>query len=172
MKKIVMVVAQEGFRDEELLEPKAYFEKEGFQVIIAAPQEGLCKGMLGGVVEASVALADVSLKKVKAVVVVGGVKSPLLAEEPSLGKLLSQAKEENVVIGAICLAPMVVASFDVVRGMHATVFKTDESLATLQRHGVSFLDEEVIVDRWFVTANGPQAAIAFAENVVETIAHH
>jgi len=167
-----MVVAQEGFRDEELLEPKAYFERAGFHVIIAAPKEGLCKGMLGGIVEASVAITDVSLKKVKAIIVVGGVKSPTLAEEPSLGKLLSEAKEERLVIGAICLAPMVVASFDVVRGLHATVFKTDESLATLQRHGVSFLDEEVIVDGWFVTANGPGAAIAFAENVVEAIAHH
>ncbi len=164
-----MIIAQNGFRDEELLDPKAFFEKEKFEVIIAAPQKGLCKGMLGTVVQATHSLSEVTLNKVQAVVVVGGAKSPTLMEEPLVGDILLQAKENKLVVGAICLAPMVVASFGIINGMHTAMYKTEDAMAMLKKHGVGFLDESVVVDDWYVSGNGPSVATKFAENVVETI---
>ncbi len=164
-----MIIAQNAFRDEEFLEPKELFEKEGFQVIVAAPQKGLCKGMLGVVVEATHAISEITLDGVRAVVVIGGVGSPTLMDVSALGDLLRSAKEKKLLIGAICLAPMVVASFDILSDMHATVYKTDESLMVLKKHHVHFIDEPVIVDDWLVTGNGPTAAEKFAESIVELL---
>lgn len=164
-----MIIAQHGFRDEELIEPKALFEQNGYAVEIAAPQQGLCKGMLDVVVEATCAISEVSLEKVKAIVIVGGAQSPTLMDVSELGALLNRAKEKKIVIGAICLAPMIVASFGVITGMHATVYKTDDSLSMLKKHSVGFLDELVVVDDWLVTGNGPAAAKPFAESILDTI---
>lgn len=168
-KQIIMVIAQQGFRDEELEEPKRIFEKQGYDVVVSAPAKGVCKGMLGTVVEATMAINELSLHNVKAVVVVGGVQSPTLMQEPALGKLLAEAKEKKILIGAICLAPMVVASFGVITGMHATVYKTKESLDMLKKHHVAFLDEPVVVDDWLITGNGPDAAEQFAKNVLDAL---
>ena len=39
-KKILMVIAQQDFRDEELFEPKEVFESAGASVFVAAPGHG------------------------------------------------------------------------------------------------------------------------------------
>ncbi|MBN1175841.1 DJ-1/PfpI family protein [Candidatus Woesearchaeota archaeon] len=169
-KKIIMVIAQEGFRDEELLEPKALFEERGYDVQIASPEKGLCKGMLGAVLESDVALADVVIDKtVAALVVVGGANSPSLMDYPVLGKILKDVRSKNIVLGAICLAPMIVASFGVIDEIHATVYKTDDSMSMFKNHKIIYFQEDVLVDEKIVTANGPHAATIFAEEVLSTI---
>ena len=47
-KKILMVIAQQDFRDEELFEPKEVFEGAGASVFVAAPRKETATGMLGG----------------------------------------------------------------------------------------------------------------------------
>ena len=49
-KKILMIIAHQNFRDEELLIPKKLFENEGYEVIIASTSLEPAKGMLGAVV--------------------------------------------------------------------------------------------------------------------------
>lgn len=166
---IIMVIAQQGFRDEELLEPKEVFEREGYSVVVVAPQKGVCKGMLGHVVEVTESLDSVSLDKASAFIVVGGANSPSLMEYPKLGELLAQVLEKDMVLGAICLAPMVVASFDAIDGIHATVYPTDDSLAMLKAHGVKYIDDAVVTDGRVVTANGPPAAAKFADAVLHVL---
>lgn len=169
-KKIIMVVAQEGFRDEELLEPKALFEEKGYDVVVASPEKGLCKGMLGAVLESNVALKDVSIDKhVAAFVVVGGANSPSLMDYPVLGTLLNEVRSKNIVLGAICLAPMVVASFGVIDEIHATVYKTDESMKMFKNHKIIYFQEDVLVDELVVTANGPHASKVFAEEIISMV---
>ena len=45
-KKILMVIAQQDFRDEELFKPKAVFEGAGASVFVAAPRKETATGML------------------------------------------------------------------------------------------------------------------------------
>lgn len=165
-----MVIAQKDFRDEELLVPKEHFEAAGFQVVIASPDGGDCKGMLGAEVIADIKISDIDINsETKALVVIGGANSPSLMNVESLGEKLELAKEKEIVIGAICLAPMVVASFDIIHGMSATVFPTEESLKTLKDHKVLYIPEDVVVEDWLVTANGPTSADAFGKALVELL---
>jgi protease I len=165
-----MIIAQNGFRDEELLVPKETLKAAGFQVIIASPNGGVCKGMLGAAVTADIKISDIEINsETKALVVIGGANSPSLMEVEALGEKLSEAKEKEIVIGAICLAPMVVASFGIITGMSATVFPTEESLKMLKDHHVLYIPEDVIVEDWLVTANGPGSAEVFGEALVDII---
>ncbi len=53
-KKVLMIIAHENFRDEELLTPKQIFEKNGIKVTIASTDTTPAKGMLGAVVKPDV----------------------------------------------------------------------------------------------------------------------
>lgn len=170
MKQVYMIIAQKDFRDEELLTPKKILEDKGFAVIVASPEGGECTGMLGATVKADCTIDDISITNdTKALVVIGGKNSPSLMKIDTLGYKLQEAKDKELVIGAICLAPMVVASFDLITGMSATVYPTPESVKTLKDHKVLFIPESVVVEDWLVTANGPESAEAFGESLVDVL---
>jgi protease I len=168
MKKVLFIIAQKDFRDEELFEPKSIIENAHFQTVIVSQQRGPCVGKLGAFVDAQLALSEVIIDdSVAGVVVVGGPGSPALMQEESLGEILRKVREEHIVLGAICYGPAIVASFDVINGMHATVFADEFSLNIFKEHNIAFVDEIVVVDEKLVTANGPSAGSAFAEQLVE-----
>ncbi|MFW5865883.1 MAG: DJ-1/PfpI family protein, partial [Nanoarchaeota archaeon] len=55
---IFIIIAQEGFRDEELFKPLEVIRPSAYEPIIISPKGGICKGMLGSTVQ-----ADLSLKQ-------------------------------------------------------------------------------------------------------------
>ncbi|MFP4118955.1 MAG: DJ-1/PfpI family protein [Candidatus Woesearchaeota archaeon] len=168
--KIYLVIAQEGFRDEELLEPLDVFKPTPYEPVILSPKQGTCKGMFGAEVESDKAIKDAVIDDdTRAIIIIGGKNSPNLIEHKELGTLLYEAKENKLIIGAICLGPMVLASFNMLDGRHATVYETEESKAMFNEHNVTYIKEDVIVDNNIVTANGPHAATAFAENIVDIL---
>ena len=59
MKKAVMIIAQENFRDEELLEPKEVLEKNGICVTVASTSLKEAKGKLGAKVKPGMLLKDI-----------------------------------------------------------------------------------------------------------------
>ena len=66
MKKVVMVIAHDGFRDEELLEPKAILEKKGFGVAVASTNLSPAKGMLGAVVKPDMLVESIFVRDFQA----------------------------------------------------------------------------------------------------------
>ena len=169
-KTIIMIVAQEGFRDEELLETKEVLDECGFTTIIASQREGECKGKLGAVVEANLSINEIELTDdVVAIVVIGGPGSPDLMKVDELGVLLRKTIEKNLVLGAICYAPAVVASFGVIDGRNATCYADDFSIPIFKEHKILFIDELVVADDKLITGNGPSAAKAFGEEICKTL---
>ncbi len=117
-KHILMIIARNGFRDEELFEPKELFEKLGARVTVASSRAGECKGMLGAVVRAEKALGDVDANDFDAVVFVGGVGAKELFDHERAHELARGAK----VLGAICLAPAILARAGVLKDKAATAY--------------------------------------------------
>jgi len=170
-KRVVMVIAPEQFRDEELFEPKAVLEREGAAVVVASKRLGKAVGMLGGSYTPEKLLAEVSGREYAAVLVVGGMGSPThLWEDETLHKILQDAERAGKIVGAICLSGAVLAKAGVLTGRKATVYKTDESVAALRKGGASYVTEDVVVDGRIVTASGPQAATKFGEAVARLLA--
>ena len=63
-----MILAQEGYRDEEYEVPKNIFEEAGMEVITGAKAFGTCTGKLGGSVEATVSIDDLNVSEYDAIV--------------------------------------------------------------------------------------------------------
>lgn len=169
-KTVLMVIAPENFRDEELAEPKAILEGAGATVTVASTKAGACKGMLGATVTPDSTIASESASRYDAVVVIGGNGSPAhLWGNAPLHQILRDAKQANKVIGGICLSGAALARAGVLAGKHATVWRTDASVAEMRKGNAKLEESPVVVDGKVVTANGPAAATDFGRKLVQLL---
>ena len=54
MKKVLIIIAQEGYQDHEFAGTRDGFAVNGYEIVIASKHAGPCKGKLGGAEQASV----------------------------------------------------------------------------------------------------------------------
>jgi len=168
--KILMVIAPEQFRDEELLEPKKIFEQAGAQVVVASTLKGKATGMLGATVHADISLDDAKSPEYKAIVVVGGMGSPEhLWKNTRLHGLLRECSQKGNVVAGICLSGAVLANAGVLAAKKATVWATPESLQALEKGKARYTQEHVVSDGNVVTADGPEAAAEFGSAVATAL---
>ncbi|WP_407356418.1 DJ-1/PfpI family protein [Methanolobus sp. WCC5] len=169
-KKVLMVVAQEGFRDEEFFEPREIFEDAGLSITIASKTTNEATGALGRNVKPDISIDNVIIADYDAIVISGGPGSrKLLWPDKRLQKLVADAFEQEKVVAAICVSPVVLARAGVLEDKKATVFKDPESIRELEKGGATYEDMDVIVTDNIVTGRDPACAEKFGEAVVETL---
>jgi len=169
MAKILFVVAQKNFRDEELLIPREMLQTAGHEVKVASLSRARASGMLGASVMPEMAVHEANPGFFDAIVIVGGSGSTVLAENEDVLGLVQKAYERNKIVAAICLGPMALARAGVLAGKKATIFKTEESLKALRQGGCSYIAEDVVQDGRIVTACGPHAANDFGRRLIEML---
>jgi protease I len=170
MAKVIVVIAEKMFRDEEFAEPKAILASAGHGVVVASSSGAAAVGKLGMVVNPDLAIDAVSPGGFGAVVVVGGPGTPAyLWPNKRLHQIVKSINEGGGVVAAICLAPVVLARAGVIRGRRCTVFPTADSLREMTEAGGLLLKEHLVVDGNIVTADGPGAAKAFGEAIVRLL---
>ncbi len=159
MARVCMVIAPEVFRDEEYSVPKEVLEDRGADVTTVSRRAGMCHGKLGMTAEATVALADVDATDFDAVVFVGGGGAEVFFDDPAAHALARAAAARELVLGAICIAPSILARAGLLWTVHATAFPTQRD--DLHAHGAVWSEGPVEIDGRIVTANGPDAARDF-----------
>lgn len=168
-KKILFIIAQENFRDEELTIPRQLLESEGASITVASIKTIEARGMLGLRVTPDISVSDANPNDYDVLIVVGGSGSPKLADQPEVLNIIRRFDESGKPIAAICLAPYVLARAGVLRGKSVTVFPADFAIAELARAGANYVKTSVAVDGKLVTADGPQSARQFAEKIIEVL---
>jgi protease I len=165
--KVLMVIAPELFRDEELLTPKRLFSDAGATVVTASTALGEAIGMLGARVQPEIVLASASSADYEAIIVVGGMGSPThLWNNGRLHEIISEMHKDGKVVAAICLSSAALAKAGVLEGKRATVYSTPDSLKALQAGKAHYTEQHVVQDGKIITADGPEAAHEFAEKIV------
>jgi protease I len=169
MARILMIVAQNGFRDEELLVPKAIFERAGHQVKTASILRSKASGSKGALINVDFGISELNPDFFDAVIVVGGPDSPTLASNPQVIKFIEKANSMKKIMGAICLGPMTLANAGVLAGKNATVFPDIKGIRAIRENGGIYFDKKVIEDELVITANGPEAAEEFAKAILNKL---
>jgi protease I len=168
--KVLIIIAPEKFRDEELAEPVAALQKAGIGYEIASTRRGTCTGMLGAKVNATLTLDDVDPKTYDGLIIVGGGGAQVhLWDDDLLQVLVKFFHDKMKVIGAICLAPVVLARAGILKGKKATYFESPVSFREMRAGGATLVAEPVVSDTRIVTANGPAAAKGFADTFIRMI---
>jgi len=166
-KSVLMVIAQKGFRDEELLTPKKAFEGAGYAVTVVAPTTGSATGTSGASVIPDGTIAAADPGEFDAVIFVGGPGASALFEDADAHRLAREAVDGGKVVGAICLAPSILARAGLLKGKRATVWESESK--ALESGGATYTGESVTVDGKLVTGNAPEAAARFADELLKLL---
>lgn len=166
-KKVLFIIAHSNFRDEELKVPKEMLESKGAQASIASDVKGEATGMLGAKVDIRLSLAEVNVKSYDAVIFVGGSGAASLFNSDRAHRIAREAVSDGKVLGAICLAPSILARAGVLKGKKATVFSSEAG--TLKKSGAVYTGGSVERDGMIVTADGPESARQFGQALIEII---
>jgi len=166
-KKVVMIIAKNNFRDEELLEPKAILEKNGASVTIASSSLKESTGMLGAKVTPDMIFTDISVDDFDAVIFVGGSGSSEYWENATAHKIAKDANTANKIVGAICIAPVTLAKAGLLKGKKATTYSS--TVNDIKSQGANYTGAGVEKDGNIITADGPKSAKKFGETIVKAL---
>jgi protease I len=168
--KILIAIAPEKFRDEELADPVAALQKANIAYDLASTRRGLSTGMLGMKAQATLSFEEVEPGGYEGLLIVGGSGAQQhLWDDDILVTLAKYFQESGKVVAAICLAPVVLARAGILKGKKATFFNTPVSFREMKAGGAVLVDKPVVADLRIITANGPAAAKEFGEAVVRAL---
>ncbi len=171
MKKVLMIIAPKDFKDEEYFVPKKIFEKEKLEVKTASVEKGTALGIDGGETKVDFLLEEA--QDFDALVLVGGPGCLKFLDNEKTYQLVRKAFSDQKLIGAICIAPVVLARAGILKEREATVWSS-----SLDKSAIKILEEEgaiyeedffVVQDNNIITAPGPSAAKKFAKSIAENI---
>jgi protease I len=166
-KNIVILIAQQDYRDEELAIPKQIFEENGYNVKVVSKTKEKATGMLGDETAVDLPLSEVNIEDYDALILVGGAGAQVYWNDEAVLSLIKEAYSKRKIIGAICIAPVSLANAGILKGKKATVW-TSESDKLISK-GAEYISSEVVVDDNIVTADGPSASGEFAEKILEEL---
>ena len=172
--KVLMVVANQGFRDDEYTIPKEILNSNNIDVATGALEPGLAMGSSGTKVNVDF-IIDYFLtdedkwQEFSALIFIGGSGMEPLADNEKLLELAAKFKLANKILAAICVAPLILANAGILKGRQATVFESTEYIDLLVNAGAEYVKQEVVVDGQIITACGPKASYKFGLTLVKII---
>lgn len=164
-KKVLMVVAPTEFDGAEFETTRKVLEARGLQVKVASTGLGAARATTGLMVRPDVSLDEVKTWEYDAVIFVGGPGARQLFDHEKVTKLAKDC--EYKVLGALGLAPGILAKGGVVKGKRVTA---DTAVASLLREKEGrFTNQPLEVDEKLVTAAGGRFAEHFGNAILKAL---
>jgi protease I len=164
---VALVIAEKVFRDEEYQTPKLILERAGFKVLTASTNVKKATGKLGLVVKPDILVKDLINQDLDALIFVGGGGSSQYFEDATAHQLARHFYSQGKVVGAICIAPVILANAGLLKGKKATVYPDGKD--RLQANGAIYTGAGFEVDGKIITGNGPEASEKFGEELVKLL---
>lgn len=167
VKTAVFVIAEKIFRDEEYDVPKKVLTDSGIKVVTASTTTDEAIGKLGMKVRPDILVKDIDVDELDALVFIGGGGAEQYFDDPLAHKLAQESLQKGKIVGAICIAPVILANAGILKDKKATVFPDGKD--ALDKGGANYTGAPVETDGNIVTASGPAAASEFGETLVKLI---
>jgi protease I len=160
----VAILATDGFEESELVDPRQAYADQGASTVIVSLKSGELQGYKhddkADRVKVDMTIDEADPDQFDALVLPGGVvNGDRLRLEPKVALFVKTFAQSGKPIAAICHGLWSMADADVLRGRTVTSWpslKTD-----LKNAGAKWVDQEVAVDRNFVTSRKPADLPAF-----------
>lgn len=167
MKRVLIVIASENFRDEEYATPRKLLESAGAKVTVASSKLAPSKGMLGAVVKPDLLLKDAKAADFDAIVFVGGSGAKEYWSDATAHALAKEFHAAGKPTSAICIAPVTLANAGVLKGKSATSWP--DVVAKVAAKGAAMQSQGCVADGNVITADGPESAEAFGKALVKAL---
>ncbi|GGF94456.1 hypothetical protein GCM10010912_44250 [Paenibacillus albidus] len=113
------------------------------------------------------AIAEVKAADYDAVVIPGGSSPENLRQSPEILTFVKEANDAGKAIASICHGPQILISADLLRGRTITSYPPLQD--DVVNAGAEFRDEEVVVDRNFITSRTPKDEPAFVRELLKVL---
>tara|TARA_Y100000310_G_C20695679_1_gene825521 strand:- start:2715 stop:3392 length:678 start_codon:yes stop_codon:yes gene_type:complete len=167
MADILMVIAPEGFRDEEYFEVREELEKAGHKVIVASLKDTAVSSVEEKEVVVDLLINEVDVADYDALVFSGGSGADIYFDNEKVLEMCYQTLEQGKILAAICVGPVILAKAGVLDGKRVTAWETQKKV--LDELGAITSDSHVVVDGQIITADGPKVAREFGIKISELL---
>lgn len=170
-KRLLFVIASEGFQPMEYFEPKKVLENAGVKIITGSDKKGKAvSAYTAETAEATVALEEVNTNDYDGVFLVGGPGAIEYLNNEKTYKIIREVANSGKPWGAICISPRILAAAGVLVGKKATGWDGDGELGKIfKKAGAEYVNEPVVVDNNLITATGPSVALAWGETILQKL---
>ncbi len=167
-KKALLIVSRENFRDEELFETRGVLTNAGVKTVIASTKTGPIRGMLGRLAESTILVKDVVVDDYDAVIFIGGSGAMEYFHSRFAWNIARETVQRKKVLGAICIAPAILANAGLLNGVRCTSFLSERD--RLQRAGALYTGVPVERDGLIITGSGPMVSVQFGRAIADALA--
>ncbi len=165
---MIYIFLAEGFEECEALAPIDILRRAGFDIKTVGIGSKTVTGSHNIPIVCDLEETELEKANLEAVILPGGMPGTLnLEKSETVQKFLSFAAEKEIVIGAICAAPLVLGHKGLLKGKKATCFTGFEK----DLIGAEVVDTPAIRDGNIVTAYGAGAAFEFGFLLLEALSN-
>jgi protease I len=168
----VLIMASDGFEQDELFVPLERLRRAGCTVALAAPAISPIRATVldapGEWITPDLTIAEAKAADWDGLLLPGGLINPdHLRARPEAVALVRAFVTAGKPVGAICHGPWLLVEADALRGRRATSWPSIRT--DLRNAGAVLVDEAVVTDGAIVTAVGPKDSATFADALLEAI---
>lgn len=170
-KQKVVIFAANHYEDLELHYPRLRLIEAGKEAVVAADKKGESyKSKHGYECKATASFDEISVNDFSGVIIPGGYAPDILRTIPKAIDLVRQFHEQNKMIAFICHAGWVPISAKVLKGVKCTSYHAIKD--DVINAGAQWVDEEVVVDRHFISSRRPDDLPKFCAAILKFLADH
>lgn len=165
MKRIAVII-DDRFEDSEYQQPVEAFQRTGHEVVHIGLEKGtVVKGKKAGTpVKIDVAVADAVVDDFDALLIPGGYSPDKLRVDENAVRFAGDFVRSGKPVFAICHAPQLLITADVLRGRTLTGYKS--IIQDIKNAGARFVDGQVVQDDNLISSRQPSDLPAFIETAL------
>jgi protease I len=165
----IAVMITDMFQDVEYQKPADAFRNAGHELVHVGLRAGVqVKGEYGATVKIDRAARDVSADDFDAVFIPGGYSPDKLRIDPDAVRFAKEFINDNKPVFAICHAPQLLITAQVLKGRRVTGWKSIEQ--DIRNAGAEYVDTEVVVDKNLISSRKPDDIPAFVREALAMLA--
>lgn len=164
---VLLIVAHQGYREEELEAPRRALEAAGIPARVASSSLAPAAGLAGGTVQPDLLYSAARAEDHAAVVFVGGYGAVEYFADRTAHELARAALRLGRVVAAICYGASVLAEAGLLSGRRATAWPERE--AHLREKGAVWTGSPLEIDGALITARDPESAAALGRALVAAL---
>jgi len=162
-----LIISADSFEDTELLVPYYRLKEEGVDVHVASMTKKKIKGKHGYEVDIDKTLKELNPDDYDLLLLPGGKAPEAIRKEKDALEIAKHFFQQSKPVSAICHGPQILITADLLRGRHATCYKSVAQ--ELKDSGAIYEDKEVVVDGNLVTSRQPSDLPAFLRETIRKL---